>query len=443
VGSLVAIVGRPNVGKSTLFNRIVGRRIALVQDIPGVTRDRHYGQAEWDGIGFTLVDTGGFLADTKDPLLSKIRDQARYAIDEADVLLFVVDGAGELTGPDQELAKLLRRSGKPVFLVANKIDSTRRETEGSLAECYALGFAEVHAVSAEHGRGVSELLDAIVKRLSRGGAPSDEAPGACRIAVVGRPNVGKSTLVNRLLGEERFVASELPGTTRDALDARLSRDGRRFVLTDTAGIRRQRSVSERLEGFAVVRSFRAIEDSDVAAVLLDPRETAVDQDAKIVALAIEKGRALLLVVSKWDLVERESHAQERYRDFVRKKLPFADFAPILFVSAKTGERVEKLLDIAWQLHEENQTRVPTSRLNDLLGAIVDAHPAPLAPGGKSVKLSYIAQVGIGPPTFAVTCNRPDAMPDSYKRFVLNRIREMTRLRVPLRLIVRGKKRRRG
>ena len=454
---ILALVGRPNVGKSTLFNRLAGRRQAIVEDVPGVTRDRNYADVEWDGRALTVVDTGGFEPDTRDALLARVRRQAQLAVDEAQAIVLVVDGRQGLTALDRSVADLLRRAGKPLFVAVNKVDSARTEEEAPLADFYELGFGEVHAVSAEHGRGVGELMDAVVEklRLPRAPAPAEEGEaggepaevseaarptGDVRLAVVGRPNVGKSTFVNALLGEERFVVSEAPGTTRDAIDARIAHAGRSFVVTDTAGIRRKRSIAQKVEAFSVVRAMKAIDDAEVVACLLDAAEAGVEQDARLLGLVAEKGKALVVVVNKWDLAEREGATEGWYRSELLKRLPFVSFAPMVFVSAKEGRGVRRVLDRAARLVEQYRARFPTHQLNELLSALQEEHPAPLAKG-RPVKLYYVAQVAYAPPTFVVQCNRPEAIGDAYRRFVENRFREAFGLEIPMRLVFRERKRR--
>ncbi len=437
---IVAIVGRPNVGKSRLFNRIAGHMLAIVEDVPGVTRDRNYADAQWEGHAFTVVDTGGFLPETDDALLSRVRDQAQLAIDEADAVILVVDGLAGLTSIDQEIASMLRKSGKTLVLAVNKIDSTRREEEAYVNDFYRLGIEELFTVSAEHGRGVSEMMDALVKRLPEF-AGSDAVEGdACHVAIVGRPNVGKSTLINKLLGAERFVASELPGTTTDPVDARLEHGGRSFVLTDTAGIRRKRSIAAKVEQFSVMHALSTIGRADVVVLVLDAGEPAVDQDARLAAVALEKGRALVLFVNKWDAIESASRAKE-IKEELQIHLPFVAWAPVIYGSAKTGNRVFAVLEAASEVFEHQVSRIPTPQLNQFLEAIVDAHPAPLAPGGLPVRLFYIAQTGIHPPTFTITTNRPEFVVESYKRFIVNRMRESFGLKVPIRIIFHKKSQR--
>jgi len=449
---LLALVGRPNVGKSTLFNRLAGRRAAIVEDAPGVTRDRNYADLDWDGRALTVVDTGGFEPESKDHLVAQVRRQAQLAVDEASAVVLLVDGRVGLTSVDRSVADLLRRAGKPLFLAVNKVDSARAEAEAPLSEFYRLGFGELHTISAEHGRGVSDLMDALVEKLGLPPSPSpgaeeegdevleaDRPRGDIRLAIVGRPNVGKSTLVNALLGTERFVVSEVPGTTRDSIDSTLVYRNRRFVVTDTAGIRRKRSIAQAVEAYSVVRALKAIDRAEVVACLVDALEAGVEQDARLLALVAEKGKALVLVVNKWDLAEREGATEDWYRGELRKRMPFVSFAPFAFVSAREGRGVRRVLDLAARLVDQHRARFPTPQLNELLERIQAEHPAPLS-RGHPVKLYYIAQVAYAPPTFVIQCNRPEAIGDGYRRYVENRIREAFGLEVPMRLAFRERKR---
>ncbi len=450
---LIALVGRPNVGKSTLFNRIAGRRAAIVEDVPGVTRDRNYADVDWDGRAVSVVDTGGFEPHSKDPLMVLVKRQAQLAVDEAAAVVLVVDGREGLTAVDAALADLLRRSGKPLFVAANKVDTAKLEGEVPIAEFHRLGFGEVAAVSAEHARGVSDLVERVLEVLAVEPTPpppeqADELPedpgeaprGDLRIAIVGRPNVGKSTFVNALLGEERFIVSEVPGTTRDAIDSLVVHRGRRFVVTDTAGIRRKSSIAQKVEAYSVVRAMRSIDDAEVVAVLVDAGEAGVEQDARLLGLVAEKGRALVVVVNKWDLGEAGGATQSWYREELAKRFPFVSWAPMLFTSGKTGKGITKLLDTAARLMEQYRARFPTHAINELLERIQTSHPAPLAQG-RPVKLYYVAQVAYAPPTFVVQCNRPEAVSDHYKRFVENRFREAFGLEVPVRIVYKERKRR--
>lgn len=469
---LVAIVGRPNVGKSTLFNKLVGRRIALVEDVAGVTRDRHYGDGEWGGREIAYVDTGGFvpegvaganeigrsgekkkamgggvgggLSSIMDDkvLLAAIRAQAQLAIEEAAAIIFVCDATEGLVPGDEDVARLLMRSGKPLFVVANKVDNDKREAELPHSEFYSLGVNKVYTVSAEHSRGLSELLDDLLEALPN--APriaevEEERPedAPIRLAVVGRPNVGKSTLLNALLRQDRFISSSVPGTTHDAVDEELEYSGRKFVLTDTAGIRRQKAISAKIESFSVIRAYKALEDADVAVVLLDPTEPGVDQDAKIVGLAADRGRAVLLVVNKWDLVEHDEKKAEEVRDLIRTRLEFVPWAPVLFVSALEKDNTDEILNEAIRLHQQATTRLPTPDLNAFLQDVQDSQPAPLW-RGFPVKMFFVAQIATRPITLAVSTNRPQAIVDSYRRFMMNRLRQRFGLEVPVRLVFKQK-----
>ena len=439
---LIALVGRPNVGKSTLFNRLVGRKLAIVEDRPGVTRDRQYAETEHATRRFRVVDTGGFTTKTSEKLIIAVREQAQLAIDEADVIILVVDAEAGLAGADRDLALQLRKGGKPVLLAANKIDSNRREGEADFGELHQLGF-DVFPLSAEHGRGVGELLDAAIEKLPpmlAGGDATQEPDAekaAIHLAVLGRPNVGKSTLLNRLLGEERFVASAMPGTTRDAVDESLEYKGRTFVLTDTAGLRKKRQVIDRVEVFSAQRALRAVEKADVVVVLTDATDMGVDQDARIAAQAEERGRAVILVVNKWDLVRDKKGEAERLKEEAARHLQHVGFAPLIFCSALDGTHVTKILDTAMQLHDEAAVRLSTPELNDWVQAMQDEHPAPLW-HGYPVRFSYAYQVATQPITIAIQTNRPQAVDDSYRRFLLNRLRERFKLRVPVRLLFKQK-----
>jgi GTP-binding protein len=449
---LVALVGRPNVGKSTLFNRIVGRKAAIVEDVPGVTRDRNYADVDWDGRAIAVVDTGGFEPRTTDRLMALVKQQAQLAVDEAAAIVLVTDGREGLTNVDHAVADLLRRAGKPMFLAVNKVDTHALHGELPIAEFHRLGFGDVHAISAEHGRGIGDLLDAVVEavRAPRVEAPPEdeeelpeepgEAPaGPIRLAVVGRPNVGKSTFVNAVLREERLVTSDLPGTTRDSIDTLVEHKGRAFLVTDTAGIRRKRSIAQKVEAYSVVRAMRSIDGAEVVACLLDATEAGAEQDARLLGLVLEKAKALVVVVNKWDLAEREGATQAWYREQLAKRLPFVSWAPMLFMSAKTGQGVEKVLDTAARLVEQVRARFPTPALNELLENIQVSHPLPIVRGHRP-KLFYVAQVAYEPPTFIIQCSRPESVSEHYKRFVENRFREAFGLEVPMRIVYRERRR---
>jgi GTP-binding protein len=440
VKPLIALVGRPNVGKSTLFNRLIGRRLALVENVPGVTRDRHYADMSWAGRDLTVVDTGGFVPAGSDDVLAGVRAQAEIAVETCDVVLLVVDGREGPVAADVELAALLRKSGKPVLVVVNKLDHPPTAEMGA-AEFYSLGFMDVFAISAEHALGIDALLDALLPRLPAATGAALEEPlrsnEPIRVAIIGRPNVGKSTLVNALLGEERLVAGPVPGTTRDPIDAELSFDGRRIVLTDTAGIRKKRASAERIERVSILGALRSVDRSDVALLVLDATEPGVEQDARLAGMVEEKGRALVTLVNKWDLVAREAHKQEEIREALKWQLRFVPHAPILFGSALQRRQIRKVLEIAVQLFDQSRFRAPTPMLNRLLQKVVDAHPAP-SDRGRPLRFYYITQVAVAPPTFALTCNRPRSVSLMYRRYLTNQFREALALRVPLHLVFRAR-----
>lgn len=418
--AVVAIVGRPNVGKSTLFNRLAGRRVAIVESIPGVTRDRLYTEGEWAGRRFFLVDTGGIAPGMPDdPLQEQIYDQAVLAVDEADLILFVVDGPAGLQALDREVAEILRRAAKPVILVVNKVDSYRPELA---ADFYALGFGEPVLVSAEHALNLDELFEAIVAHLPPSAAEEDD--DAVKVAIIGRPNVGKSSLVNALLGEERVIVSSVPGTTRDAVDTPLRFQDQDFLLIDTAGIRRSRKRASRdaVEYYSVLRALQAVERSEVTLVLLDAGEFLLEQDKKVAAIPHEAGRATVLVVNKWDLVEKTSRTAREYEERLRAEMPFLRYAPVLFLSARTGLRVGRVLPEVLRVAAEYNRRVPTGLLNRVVREAVDRRHPP-SRKGKTLKIYYASQVQVGPPTIQFWVNDPELLHFSYERFLENRLRE--------------------
>jgi len=432
---IVAIVGRPNVGKSTLFNRIAGRKRAIIWDEPGVTRDRNYADVEWEESAFTLIDTGGFEPLSKDRLFIQIREQCQLAMEEADVILFTMAAKEGLTPSDKEIANILRKLDKAVFYVVNKIDGPKHEER--VIEFYALGVETIYSISAEHGYGVKGLMDEVIKALPS--LPDKKWDGdVTKVAVVGRPNVGKSSLINRLLGYKRVLVDEAPGTTRDAIDTLLARDGRRYVLIDTAGIRRKSRISLQLGKYSIVEALRTIDRSDVALLLLDSREGVTDQDARIGGVIQEKGKGCILAVNKWDLVEKNSQTMVQYEREVRESLKYLPYAPILFISALTGQRVSKVLDVIDRVSVQTQKRVPTSPLNRYFGKWIEEFPPPLYKG-RRVKLNYITQVSTAPPTFAIYTNIKEGIHFSYERYLLNRMRETFGFEgFPVRLLFRKK-----
>ncbi len=419
MSSLVAIVGRPNVGKSTLFNRILGQRKALVEDFPGVTRDRHYAEVTRWEVPFTLVDTGGFEPVSEDRLLIQMREQSQFAMEEADVILFVMDGREGLNPADREVAEMLRRVEKPVLFVLNKVDGERQEA--GLVEFYSLGIEEFHAVSAEHGRGIGDLMDALLPLLqprTKSEGPSEEV----RLAIVGRPNVGKSSLVNRILGYERVVANPLAGTTRDSVDTPFSYHQKRYVLIDTAGIRRKGKTNQALEKFSVIQSLKAMDRAHVVVVVIDAAEGVTDQDLTIAGYAYERGRAVILAVNKWDLVPKNNQTMGQYLEKLRLDFKFLPFAPVLFLSALTGQRVSKIMAEVEAVAAEFNKRVPTPALNNMLVEAVKSHQPPIHQGQR-IKFFYATQTAVRPPTFVLFTNKPDGVHFSYQRYLQNKFRE--------------------
>jgi len=415
---VVAIVGRPNVGKSTLFNRLLGQRKALVEDFTGVTRDRNYAEVTRFDKPFMLVDTGGFEPASEDRLLSQMREQSRLAMEEADVILFVLDVRQGLTPSDIEVASMLRRVKKPVLIVINKVDGDRQETE--LGEFFSLGVDSVISISAEHGRGIDDLVDAILAELPES-PPFEVRDDVTRLAVVGRPNVGKSSLVNRLLGFERMVANPTAGTTRDSVDTFVSHH-KNYLLIDTAGIRRKGKVSVGLEKFSVIQALKAMDRADVVLLVIDAEEGVTDQDVTVAGYAYEKGRGIILVVNKWDIPVKDNNSASRFVEKLRMELKFIPFAPVLFVSAKTGQRVDKIMPEVAAVAAECVRQVPTPVLNKVLQDAVRNHQPPLFQG-KRLKFFYITQAGIRPPSFAVFVNRSEGVHFSYERFLSNKFRE--------------------
>jgi GTP-binding protein len=432
---IIAIVGRPNVGKSTLFNRIVGGKKAIVDNEPGVTRDRNYAEVDWEGRSFTLIDTGGFEPVSKDRIFIQMREQCHLAMDEADVIFFVMDGKDGLTPSDREIADILRCQGKPVFYIVNKIDGPKHEEKAF--EFYGLGVEPIYSISAEHRYGVDGMMDDVVRVLPSSTEERGEGD-AVKVAVLGRPNVGKSSLINRLLGYKRVIIDEAPGTTRDVIDTLFERDGRRYILIDTAGIRRKSRISLRLEKYSVVEALRTIDRCHVALLMLDPKERATDQDARIGGLIHEKGRGCILVVNKWDLVEKDSQTMVEWEREVQRHLKFLHYAPILFISALTGQRVKKVLEVIDHVAEQAKKRISTSPLNRYFGEWVESHSPPLHKN-KRVKLNYITQVSIAPPTFVIYTNFPEGIHFSYERYLVNQMRQAFGFEgVPIRLHFRKK-----
>ena len=430
---VVAIIGRPNVGKSELFNRIIGEHTAIVSEEAGTTRDRNFAKAEWAGHAFWLVDTGGINDDQRAPMDVEIRRQVDHAIGEADLLLFVVDAKVGMHPVDHHVSELLRGSGKPWLLIANKVDDPK---DTSFYEFYNLGAGDPVPVSAINGKGSGDLLDVVIGKLPDVPAEPDSA---MRIAVIGKPNVGKSSFVNRLLGEDRLVVSEIPGTTRDSIDTPMKYHGTELIFIDTAGLRRQARTEDGIEFYSSLRTRRAIERSDICILLIDATEGEIqNQDLKIAALAWESGRALIVVVNKWDIAEKDDKAAAKYEKAASEKAPFLKFVPFLFASAKTGQRVTKVLDIITKVAAERQTRIPTSQINERLAELLARRQPPQA-AGREVKLNYATQVEVAPPAIAVFGNNPDLVEEHYIRFLHNGFRETYPFAGnPLRILMRRK-----
>ena len=415
--SLVAIVGRPNVGKSTLFNRILGHRDAIVHEVPGVTRDRHYGAAEWAGRLFTLVDTGGFVPESDDVFEVAIREQATIAIEEADQVLFVVDGHEGLHPADIEIAAILRKAGKKVVLVVNKIDSDKHET--ACAEFYSLGLGEPVPISALMGRKIGDFLDVVARDITPG--VTDQEDTRLKIAIIGKPNVGKSSFANALLQEQRNIVTEIPGTTRDPIDAVLRYHGEEVLLVDTAGLRRKSKIKESVEFYSTVRTLKSIDRCDVAVVLIDAQQGLEHQDLRIIDTALQRKRPVVLAVNKWDTVEKDDQTARLMEKALRRELRIYDFVPIVFISALAGQRVFKVLDLVKTVDAEQNRRIQTKELNDRLGPDIKPFP-PKSKSGKEINMKYVTQVRVKPPAFAFFCSEPTHVEDSYRRYLENRIR---------------------
>ncbi|MBI2756420.1 MAG: ribosome biogenesis GTPase Der [Chloroflexi bacterium] len=431
---IVALVGRPNVGKSTLFNRLIGEHRAVVHDVPGTTRDRQYGQCEWRAREFTVVDTGGIGLDTGEGLLADVRMQAQEAISEADVIVFVLDAASGITASDEDVADLLRRTDKPTLVAANKAENQRRQMDAT--EFYALGMGEPITVSALHGEGTGDLLDAIVEWFPKTREAEDDNV-AVSIAIVGRPNVGKSSLLNALVGSERSIVRDEAGTTRDAIDTVIRYHEQSIRLIDTAGIRRRGRVAPGVEKFSVLRAVRAMERADVAVLVIDGAEGVLAQDTHVASFADEAAKGMVVAVNKWDLVEKEPHIQEEYTAHVRASLKFAGWAPIVFISALTRQRINKIIELGLEVKAERTKRVPTSKLNEVIRGAVQAHP--LNDRGKSLKIYYTAQTGHEPPRFTCFCNDPKLVHFSYVRYLENNLREAFQFKgTPIRIEFRGR-----
>ena len=431
---IVAIIGRPNVGKSTLFNRITRTKDALVDDFPGVTRDRHYGDATWNNIDFTLVDTGGFTEG--DDFADQIRYQVRQAIDDADVILLLLDGREGVSPFDRDILDLLRSVEKPIFYAVNKIDGVEQEIY--LSDFYQLGLEKLYPVSAEHRYGLTDLLDELSGALSASaaGAAQKQAEDRIKIAVVGRPNVGKSSLINRILGQDRLLVSDIPGTTRDAIDSICTMNGKSYLLVDTAGIRRKGKVSRKLEKFSIIKALRSLDRCDVALMVIDASEGITDQDISIAGYAYDRGCGCIMLLNKWDLVEKDSNTVKDYYERLHDQAKFLGFAPAMTISALTGQRVTKIFKLVDEVYEQYTRRISTGRLNRILEKAIEKN-TPSLHRGKRIKFYYAAQISTRPPTIVCFVNYPRAVHFSYKRYLLNQLREDSGLgKTPIRLLFR-------
>ena len=415
---IVAIVGRPNVGKSTFFNKIVGRRVAIVEDTPGVTRDRIYAEAEWNGVYFDLIDTGGIEPDSKDVILSQMREQAQMAMDMADVILFIVDGKEGLTSADEEVANMLRRTGKKTILLVNKIDNPRKIPD-DFYDFYQLGIGEPIAVSATNMLNFGDVLDEIVAAFPTGESEDEDA---VKVAIIGKPNVGKSSLVNALLNENRVIVSDIAGTTRDSIDTPMEYEGERYILIDTAGIRRKSKVNEDIEKFSVIRAVASIERCDVCLLMIDGAEGLSEQDKKIAGVAHEAGKGIIVAVNKWDIVEKETNTMRDMTKKLQSELLFMSYAPIIFISALKKQRLKEVMEQVKYVQEKRSFRVPTGQLNSLVSDAMMMNPPP-SDKGKRLKIYYSSQVGTKPPLFSFSINKRDLMHFSYARYLENRIRD--------------------
>ena len=433
---LVAIVGRPNVGKSMLFNRLVGRRLSIVEDTPGVTRDRLYAECEWCGRKFDVVDTGGIEPTTDSEILLYMREQAQIAINSATVIVLVTDIRTGVTAADKDVANMLLRSRKPVVLAVNKADSTGAE-DPAIYEFYSLGLGDPIAVSAVHGHGTGDLLDECLKHFPPA-EEEDEEDDFIKVAVIGKPNVGKSSLINRILGEKRLIVSDIAGTTRDAVDTMFENEQGRYMFIDTAGIRRKSKVDEKIEKFSVMRSQLAVERADVCIIMIDARDGVTEQDTKIAGLAHESGKACIVAVNKWDLVDKETGTMEKMRKDIMRDLSFMSYAPIIFISAATGQRTEKLFELINFVNDQSNMRISTGMLNNVL-ADAQARVQPPTDKGRRLKIYYMTQTGIKPPNFVIFCNSRELFHFSYQRYIENQLRTVFGLEgTPIRIVIRQK-----
>ena len=433
---IVAIIGKPNVGKSTFFNYLAGSRISIVEDTPGVTRDRVYAETNWRGRNFTLIDTGGIEPESEDIILSQMREQANLAIEMADVIIFLTDIKQGVTAADQEIALMLKKSGKPIVLVCNKADNYEKAKQ-DIYEFYNLGLGDPYPISAANALGIGDVLDAIYEHFPEKDADEDDEE-VIKVAVIGKPNVGKSSLINKILGENRTIVSDIAGTTRDAIDSYFENDKGKYVLIDTAGIRKKNKVNERIEKYSVIRSLLAIERADVCLMMIDANEGVTEQDTKIAGEAHEAGKGVIIVVNKWDEIEKETGTLEKYKKEVYAKLAYLSYAPIIFISAKTGQRVDKLFDMINDVAKQNAMRISTSVLNQVINEAI-AIVQPPTDKGKRLKILYGTQASTKPPTFVIFVNNKDLFHFSYERYLVNQIRKEFGLQgTPIRIIVREK-----
>ncbi|CAM3100546.1 ribosome biogenesis GTPase Der [Streptobacillus felis] len=415
---IVAIVGRPNVGKSTLFNKLIGDRLSIVKDEIGVTRDRLYRETEWSGKKFLLVDTGGLEPRSNDFMMSKIKDQARVAIDEADSIIFLVDGKAGITAIDEDIAKILRKEDKKVIVAVNKIDNYMRDKD-AMYEFYGLGFEDVIPISAEHKVNLGDLLDAAVEKFPV--VNKEEEPGLS-IAVLGRPNAGKSSFVNKILNKERSIVSDIAGTTRDSIDSSFNYDGNKYTIIDTAGIRRKSKVEDDIEYYSVLRAVKAIQRANVCVLMLDATELLTEQDKRIAGLIYEEKKPLIIAINKWDLIEKDNKTVKEFTDLVKADMPFLDYAPIVTISALTGKRTINIIDQVKMIDEEYNKKISTGLLNQVLEEMIAKNPVPTRKG-RAVKINYGTQIGVAPPRFVFFSNNPDLIHFSYKRYIENNLRE--------------------
>lgn len=430
----VAIVGRPNVGKSQLFNRLAGKRLSIVEDTPGVTRDRLYADCDWRGRTFSVIDTGGIEPKNDNEILKFMRHQAEAAIHHADVIIFITDLKTGVTASDEEVASMLQRSGKPIVLAVNKCDKPGAP-DPNIFEFYNLGLGDPYGISALHGYGTGDLLDAVYGHFPPE-EEGDEEDGRIRVALIGKPNVGKSSLLNKVLGEERVIVSDMAGTTRDSVDADVDNEYGKFTFIDTAGIRKKSKVEEKIEKFSVMRSLMAVERADVCVIMIDATEGVTEQDTKVAGEAHNAGKACIVVVNKWDLVEKDGKTMKEYTLRVREGLAYMPYAPVLFISALTGQRVEKLYGMIAHVYEQNHKRIPTGQLNSIL-AEATARVQPPTDKGRRLKIYYVTQAGVTPPTFVFFCNDARLFHFSYQRYLENQIREVFDLSgTPVRIVVR-------